>query len=106
LVDINNVDEAVEQLTQATVDSYKALTDYAVAIQEQNVQLASDVMLDGPIEALHRQAESNRAMVQTLAEQFRRQMDASQNLLSGGVDAYMDLFFTPLSDRRRGSAGA
>ena len=106
MADINNVDEAGEQLTQATVDSYKALADYAVAIQEQNVQLASDVMLDGPIEALHRQAESNRAMVQTLAEQSCRQMDASQNLLLGVVDAYMDLFFTPLSDRRRGSAGA
>jgi hypothetical protein len=105
LADINNVDGAAEQLTQATVDSYKALPDYAVAIQEQNVQLASDMMLDGPIEALHQQAESNRVMVQTLAEQSRRRMEASQNLLLGVVDAYMDLFFTPLSDRRRGSAG-
>ena len=105
MADISNVDGAVEQLTQATVDSYKAMADYAVAIQEQNVQLVSDMMLDGPIEALHQQAESNRVMVQTLAEQSRRQMEASQNLLLGAVDAYMDLFFTPLFDRRRGSAG-
>jgi hypothetical protein len=37
LADINNVDGAVEQLTQATVDSYKALADRAVALQGQNV---------------------------------------------------------------------
>jgi hypothetical protein len=96
----NKIDGTVEQLTQATVDSYKALADYAVALQDQNVQLASDMMINAPIEALHRQAESNRVMVQTLAEQFRRQTEASQDLLLGEVDAFMDLFFTPLSDRR------
>ena len=106
MADINNVDGAVEQLTQATVDSYKALADRAVALQEQKVQPASDMMFYGPIESLHRQAESNRVMVQTLAEQSCRQMDASQNLLLGVVDAYMDLFFTPLSDRRRRSTDA
>jgi hypothetical protein len=37
LADINNVDEAGEQLTQATVDSYKALADRAVALQKQNI---------------------------------------------------------------------
>jgi hypothetical protein len=100
LADTNNVDGAVEQLTQATVNSYKALADGAVALQEQNVQLASDMMINGPIEALHRQAESNRVMVQALAEQSRRQTEASQDLLLGAVDAYMDLFFTSLSDRR------
>lgn len=96
----NKVDGTVEQLTQATVGSYKALADYAVALQDQNVQLASDMMINAPIEALHRQAESNRVMVQTLAEQFRRQTEASQDLLLGEVDAFMDLFFyTPF--RRR-----
>jgi len=100
LADTNKVNEAVEQLVQATVDSYKALADRALALQEQNVQLASDMMINGPIEALHRQAESNRVMVQALAEQSRRQTEASQDLLLGAVDAYMGLFFTSLSDRR------
>jgi hypothetical protein len=59
LADTNKVNGAVEQLTQATVDSYKALADRAVALQDQNVRLASDMMINGPIEALHRQAESN-----------------------------------------------
>ena len=98
--DTNKVHGAVEQLTQVTVDSYKALADRAVALQEQNVQLASDMMFDGPIESLHRQAESNRVMVQAVAEQSRRQTEAFQELLLGEVDAYMDLFFTPLSHRR------
>ena len=100
MADTNKVNEAVEQLVQATVDSYKALADRALALQEQNVQLASDMMINGPIEALHRQAESNRVMVQALAEQSRRQTEASQDLLLGAVDAYMDLFFTSLSDRK------
>ncbi len=104
MVSTDKIDGAVEQLTQATVDSYKALADRALALQDQNVQLASDMMINVPIEALHRQAESNRVMVQTLAEQARRQTEASQNLLLGEIEAYIDLFFTPLSDRRWGSA--
>jgi hypothetical protein len=100
MVDINKVNGAAEQLTRATVDSYKALADRAIALQEQNVQFASGMMLDGPIEALHRQAESNRVMAQALAEQSRRQMEASRELLLGAVDAYMELFFVLLPDRR------
>ena len=100
MADTNKVNGAFEELVQATVDSYKALADRALALQEQNVQLASDMMINGPTEALHRQAESNRVMVQALAEQFRRQTEASQDLLLGAVDAYMDLFFTSLSDRK------
>jgi len=100
LADTNKVNGAFEELVQATVDSYKALADRALALQEQNVQLASDMMINDPIEALHRQAESNRVMVQALAEQSRRQTEASQDLLLGAVDAYMDLFFTSLSDRK------
>ena len=95
MADTNKVNGAVEQLVQATVDSYKALADRAVALQEQNIQLASDMMINGPIEALHQQAESNRVMVQAVAEQSRRQTEAFQELLSDTVDAYMDLFFTP-----------
>lgn len=100
----NKVDGAVEQVTQATVDSFKAIADRAVALQDRNVQLASDMMINAPIEALHRQAETNPVIVQTLPEQSRRQTEASQGLLLGKVDAYIDLFFTPLSDRRWGSA--
>ena len=100
MADTNKVNGKVEQLVQATVDSYKALADRAVALQEQNIQLASDMMINGPIDALHRQAGSNRAMVQALAQQSRRQTEASRDLLLGAVEAYMDLFFTPLSDRR------
>jgi hypothetical protein len=32
-----------------------------------------------PIKALHRQAESNRLMVQTLAEHFRKQTETSHS---------------------------
>lgn len=99
-LDTNKVNGVVEQLTQAIADSYKALADRAVALQDQNVQLALDMMINLPIKALHRQAESNRLMVQTLAEHFRKQTETSQDLLLGEIDAYMDLFFIPLSDRR------
>ena len=99
-MDTNKVNGVVEQLTQAIADSYKALADCAVALQDQNVQLALDMMINLPIKALHRQAESNRLMVQTLAEHFRKQTETSQDLLLGEIDAYMDLFFIPLSDRR------
>jgi hypothetical protein len=100
LADTNKVNGAVEQLVHATVDSYKALADRAVALQDQNVQLVSDTMINGPIEVLHRQAEGNRVMVQALAEQSRRQTEASQDLLLAVLDAYMDLFFTPLPEGR------
>jgi hypothetical protein len=58
LAGTNKANGAVEPLVQGTVDSYKALADRAVALQEQNIQLASDMMINGPIEASHRQAES------------------------------------------------
>jgi hypothetical protein len=76
------------------------LVDRAVALQEQNVRFALGMALDGPIEVLHWQAESNQGVVKALAEHSRRQTEASQDLLLGVVDAYMALFFTPLSDRR------
>lgn len=69
---LTKINGAVEQLTQAIAHSYKALADRAVALQDQNVQLALDMMINCLIEALHRQAESNRVMVQTLAGQVRR----------------------------------
>jgi len=55
-LDTNKVNGAVEQLTQAIADTYKVLADRAVALQDQNVHLALAMMLNAPIEALHRQA--------------------------------------------------
>ena len=95
-MDSNKANRAGEQLTWATVDSYKALTNLAGALLEQNIRFTSGMMLDGPIEVLHRQAETNRAMGQALAEQYRRQIETSQDLLLGAVDACMDLLFVPL----------
>jgi hypothetical protein len=95
-LDTNKVNGAVEQLTQAIADSYKVLADRAVALQDPNVHLALDMMLNAPIEALHRQAESNRVMVQNSGRTIP-QVDGSLSgpALGGGRRLHGFVLYTP-----------
>ncbi len=96
----SKANEVVGQLTQTTVDSYKVLMDGAVALQDRNVRFALE-MFNGSIAELHRQAESNRALAHTLADQSLRQIEASQELYLEAVDAYVNLLLAPFDSRRR-----
>ncbi|WP_119069257.1 hypothetical protein [Rubrobacter indicoceani] len=92
---------AAERLAQTTRDSYQTVLDHMVGLQERNVRFVQSVV-DGSIEELRQQAESNRAMTQELVERAERQRGAYQTLINENVDAYMDLVYAPFSYYKQG----
>ncbi len=87
---------AVEGFARTTRDSYERVLDHTVAMQERNVRFAQE-MVEGSINELRDQAESNRAMALDLAERADKQRDALQKVVEESLGAYMDLAFAPLS---------
>ena len=103
-----NVDKAnkdAERLAGATRDSFQAVVDHAVGLQEHNVRFAQD-LVDSSIKELRHQAESNRAMTQELVERAEKQRDAFQTLVEKSVDTYMDLVYAPFSYYKEGLEAA
>src|ERR687893_1365538 len=98
---VERANEAAGKLAEATRDSYQAVLDHAVGLQERNVRFAQGVV-DESIKELRHQAESNRAMTRELVERVERQRDAFQTLFEESVDAYMDLAYAPLSYYKEG----
>ena len=102
---VERANEAAEKLAETTRDSYRALLDHAVGLQERNVRFAQGVV-DESIKELRHQAESNRAMTRELVERVEKQRDAYQALVGRSLDAYMDLAYAPLSYYREGLEAA
>src|SRR3712207_2897762 len=98
---MEKANKAAERLARTTGDSYKAVIDHVVALQERNVRFAQG-LVDASIKELRSQAESNRAMTQELVDRAEKQRDAFQTLFEESVDAYMDLAYAPLAHFRRG----
>ncbi len=98
---VERANEAAEKLAEATRDSYRTVVDHAVGLQERNVRFAQGVV-DGSIEELRNQAESNRAMTREIMERFEKQRDAYQTLVEQSLGAYMDLAYAPLSYYKEG----
>jgi uncharacterized protein YdiU (UPF0061 family) len=83
------VNEAAEKFAEAIKESYQAIADRSVSVQELNAQLTQE-FFNGVINNLRTQAESNRALADDLIEQQRKQQEASQALAQESVNAYMD----------------
>ena len=98
---MEKTNRAVEQLAKTTGDSYKTIIDHTVALQERNVRFAQG-LVDGTIEELRQQAESNRAIVGELVEHAERQRDAFQTLVEESLDMYPDMFDAPFAYFRQG----
>jgi high-affinity Fe2+/Pb2+ permease len=87
----NNANRAAERMSEAIQKSCQAIADNAVALQERNMRFCQDLFWAGN-ETLRGQAQANREMAQTLAEQTQRQQEALQTLTQESVDAYMSFF--------------
>ncbi len=87
---------SLEGFGRTTRDSYERVLDHAAAMQERNVRFAQE-MVEGSINELREQAESNRAIALELAERADKQRDAFQKIVEESLDAYLDLAFAPLS---------
>lgn len=101
MVDREKVTGSLGSFSRTTRDSYERVLDHTVAMQERNVRFAQE-MVEGSINELREQAESNRAMALALAERADKQRDALQKVVEESLDAYMDLAFAPLSYYKEG----
>jgi hypothetical protein len=101
MVDGEKVTGSLEGFARTTRDSHERVLDHAAAMQERNVRFAQE-MVEGSINELREQAESNRAMALELAEIADKQRDAFQKIVEASFDAYMDLAFAPLSYYKEG----
>jgi hypothetical protein len=99
------VNEAAEKFAEAIKESYQALADRSVSVQELNAQLTQE-FFNGVINNLRTQAESNRALAEDLIEQQRKQQEASQALAQESVDAYMDFLGSVFAFPQQGAQTA
>ena len=83
-------DVAAERFAKTAQDSYQRFLDHTMALQERNTRFAQD-MLDAFYREYRQQAEANRAVTQELLEHAEEQ-----------YEAYMDLFYAPLSYYKEG----
>ena len=105
MANVDKANKAAERLAGATRDSFQAVVDHAVGLQERNVRFAQD-LVDSSIKELRHQAESNRAMTQELVERAEKQRDAFQTLVEESVDTYMDLVYAPFAYYKEGLESA
>ncbi len=105
VANIDKANEAAERLAETTRDSFGAVLDHAVGLQERNVRFAQG-LVDDSIRELRSQVESNQAMTQELVDRAESQRDAFQTLLEESVDAYMDLAYVPFSYYKEGLEAA
>jgi hypothetical protein len=97
----SRMSEASERMAEATRDSFRAVADGAVAVQERNAKFAQSVFESG-IETLRGQAETNRAVMENLAEETGRQQDALRTMVQESVGAYMDFLNSAFFYSQRG----
>ena len=85
--------QAVFETTQA---SYRAAIANTFTLQEQTLEFARN-LIEAPAEDLRVQAENNRATLEALAEQSRRQREAMEKLVGESDKVYESLLSTPFS---------
>jgi hypothetical protein len=105
VANMEKANRAAERLAVTTRDSFGAILDHAVGVQERNVRFAQG-LVDDSIEELRSQVESNRAMSREIVEKAEKQHEAFRALLEESVDAYMDLAYVPFSYYKEGLEAA
>jgi hypothetical protein len=83
------INEAAQQFSDALAQSYRAVSDRAVSVQEPGARLTQD-FFNRVVDNLRTQAEDTRQMTQQLADQQQRAQEATQELTRESVSAYMD----------------
>ena len=84
-----NIEQASEQLTDATQQSFQMLTDRIVGLQESNLRLAQNFFHNW-IEQVNNQAQGTRQVVQNLRDQGQRQREAVESLSREATNTYSE----------------
>jgi hypothetical protein len=91
-----NINEAAEQLTDATQQSFRLLADRTVALQESNLRLTQNFYKNW-IEQVNNQAQGTREVVQNLRYQGQRQREALETLSQEATNTYSEFLNSALS---------
>src|ERR671921_747473 len=91
-----NIEQASEQLTNATQQSFQMLSDRMVGLQESNLRLAQNFFHDW-IEQVNNQAQGTREATQGLAEQGQVQREAFKTLSQEATNATSEFLNSALS---------
>jgi len=85
-----NINQAAEQLTDATQQAFRILAARTVALQESNLRLTQN-SFKNCIEQLNNQAQGTREVVQNLRYQGQRQREAVETLSQEATNTYSEL---------------
>ena len=91
-----NVNQAAEQLTDSTQQSFQMLSDRIVGLQQSNLRLAQNFFQNW-IEQVNNQAQGTREATQGLAEQGQRQREAFETLSQEATNATSEFLNSALS---------
>ena len=84
-----NINQAAEQLTDATQQAFRILADRTVALQESNFKVTENFYKNW-IEQVSNQAQGTRQLVQNLRHQGQRQREAVQTLSQEATNTYSE----------------
>jgi len=84
-----NINQAAEQLTDATQQAFRILADRTVALQESNLRLTENFYKNW-IEQLNNQAQGTHEVVQNLRDQGQRQREAVGTLSREATNTYSE----------------
>jgi hypothetical protein len=94
-----------ERLVGATCDSYRAVVDQAVGLQERNVRFAQS-LVEIWIQELRQQSERSWEMTQELVERAEEQSSAFREFVEESANAYVGFLYTPFSSYKEGLESA
>jgi len=84
-----NINQAAEQLTDATQQAFRTLADRTVTLQESNLRFTQNFYKSW-IEQLNNQAQGTRQAVQNLRDQGQRQREAVETLSREVTNTYSE----------------
>lgn len=96
MMDRTKKEKERQEVFESALRSYRTAVEDAFALQERTLEFTRS-LLEGPTEALRAQTTSNRATLDALAEQSRRQQQALENLVREYIKAYANLLQAPFS---------
>ncbi len=91
-----NVNQAAEQLTDSTQQTFQMLADRTVALQESNLRLTQNFFQNW-IEQVNNQAQGTREAAQYMRDQGQRQREAVETLSQEATNAYTEFLNSAMS---------
>ena len=96
MMDHERQERDLQGVFDATQASYLASIENTFVLQERTLQFAR-VLIEASDESLRTQAEDNRATLQTLTEESKRQREAMENLVRESAKVYESFLRNPFS---------